>query len=124
MRTVRSDDWFHLLNTGQQALAWRLHPEAARDAFQTRALDTTLPLEQRRRAVDAIAFMTSQRAADTMLTLAQAGADDLRSYAAWWVRHRDQNDWRAYRLAEQLGSAGLEDAERVWSSDLLRAGLG
>jgi hypothetical protein len=28
---------------------------------------------------------------------------ELRASAAWWVRHRDSNDWRGFGLARELG---------------------
>ncbi len=106
-----------------EGLAWRLHPAAAAAAFRVRALDASLPLEARKRALDALAFMPTREAAEAVLAAAQVGPEDLRDYAAFWIQHRDGNDWRAFGLARGLGRVNLEGAERVWESGLLRGGL-
>lgn len=103
-------------------LTWRLHPAAAVDALEARAMTPTLDVAARRQAIDALAFVGERAAGEAMLDLAQLGPEDLRSYAAWWIEHRDANDWRAYRLLDQLGRRGLEDAERIYESGILTSG--
>jgi putative membrane-bound dehydrogenase-like protein len=104
-------------------LAWRLHPPAAVSALVARALDATLDADARRQALDALAFSGGRSAAEGVLTAAKGGPDDLREYAAWWVRHRDGNDWRAYDLARRLEDGAFGDAEVIWESGLVRSGL-
>jgi putative membrane-bound dehydrogenase-like protein len=110
-----------------EALAWRLHPIAAVPGFLARAMSPTLTVDQRRRAVDALAFTpvgpTSRAAADAVLTIATAGPEDLRGYAMWWLQHRDSNDWRGHGLLTGLGSGDLRDATQVYTSGVLRKGL-
>ncbi len=108
-----------------EGLAWRLHPESALPAFHARAMDGALSLDSRRRSLDAIAFMHSREAAETMLTLSQGGPKDLRGHADYWVRHRSTNSWREFGLLEQLGTAGKPDlgaAELVFESEVVRTG--
>lgn len=105
-----------------EALVWRLHPQAAAPALLARALDPTLERPARQRSIDALAFQPSRAAADAVLTIAQAGPEDLRGYATWWVQHRDGNDWRAYGLARQLGLSDLADATLAFQSDTMRKG--
>jgi len=110
-----------------EALAWRLHPVAAVPGFLARALSPTLTEDQRRRALDALAFTpvgpTSRAAADAVVTIATAGPEDLRGYAMWWLQHRDSNDWRGYGLLSGLTSGDLRAATRVYTSGVLRKGL-
>jgi putative heme-binding domain-containing protein len=101
-------------------LAWRLHPPAAVPGLAARALDATLAPEARRRAVDALAFVHAREAGEALLEVALAGPADVRPLALWWIRHRDENDWRAWHLADELPGAG--EAEVVWTSGLLSLG--
>ncbi|MBT6459031.1 MAG: c-type cytochrome [Planctomycetaceae bacterium] len=81
-------------------IAWRLHPDSAVEQLKTRALDITLPLADRKKMVDAIAFNSNTQAAAAMLEIAQRGPQDIRNYAAWWGQHRLQNDWKNVQLSD------------------------
>jgi hypothetical protein len=50
-------------------------------------------------------------AGEALLDLALAGPEDTRAHAAWWIRHRDGNAWRAWGLAKQLPGGALDAAE-------------
>lgn len=104
------------------ALAWRLHPPAAIAGLAQRANATSLAPDQRRAAVDALAFCKQREAADAMVNLALAGPSDVRELAAWWVRHRDENDWAEYQLARDLAPVTREGAKKVWSSGVIESG--
>ena len=83
-------------------IAWRLHPVIAVDDLKTRAMSSTLTLEERDRAIDTLAFIPDQAAAEAMLAIANEGPADTFRRAAYWVRHRDTHDWRPYQLAGKL----------------------
>ncbi|MFT7463997.1 MAG: putative membrane-bound dehydrogenase-like protein [Pseudohongiellaceae bacterium] len=104
-------------------LVWLLHPAAATEALAGRVMDGTLSAETRRLAVETLAFITTQDAAEAMVVAALGGPADLRPLAHWWVEHRDSNDWRAYDLAEQLRTDGLATAEKLFGSEIVTAGL-
>ncbi|MBK7875358.1 MAG: DUF1080 domain-containing protein [Planctomycetes bacterium] len=106
----------------QAAMAWRLHPKQSIPALVTRANARALTPEQRRQAVDALAFCREREAAEAMVNVALAGPDDVRDLAAWWVRHKDENDWAEYRLAKELGPVTRDGAKLAWSSGLLEEG--
>ncbi len=100
------------------AMAWRLHPVAAADSFRKRALSASLTPTQRRQALDALAFIDSEKAAKGVLAAAIDGPEDLRSYAAWWVKSRSSNEWKDYGLVEKLpvdpqAAADAEEAKRM-----------
>lgn len=78
-------------------IAWRLHPPQAIAALEQRALDLDLSLADRKRMVDALAFVNDPRAAVAMLAIATGGAEDLRGYASWWGNHRLTNDWQGVK---------------------------
>ena len=105
------------------ALVWRLHPPEAVPGWTARGLDESLPRAAREQALEALAFTPGRAAAGAMLTLAQAAPADVRPTALWWVRHRATNDWADYGLLEQLGIAGFEGAEEVWSSAAFASGV-
>ena len=88
--------WDHRLS----GIAWRLHPDVAVGSLKTRAMTKTLPLGDRKKMIDAIAFNSSFQAASAMLDIAKNGPKDIRGYAAWWGQHRVQNDWKDIRLSE------------------------
>lgn len=103
------------------AFAWRLHPPEALDTLLD-VVRSNASLAERRRALDGIAFVPDRRAGEAMLDLALAGPEDLRSYAAWWTRFRDTNDWSGYGLGNALGSPERKNAKKVWSSGLVKSG--
>jgi putative membrane-bound dehydrogenase-like protein len=72
-------------------LAWRLHPRAAIESFAARAASAALSVEQRKQAIDALAFTNDERAAAAIAKL--ASSDD---YALWWAKNRATNDWATY----------------------------
>ncbi len=105
-----------------ERLAWRLHPPAAVPELARRAGDPKLTAGARRRAVDALAFVPTRAAAEAVLNLALAGPADVRELARFWIEHRDSNDWRAFRLKDELAPEGLARAELLWTSGVVRAG--
>ena len=99
--------------------AWRLHPPESLDFLIELAADASFTLEQREMALTGIAFQTSLEAAESMVTFALGGPEDLRELASWWVRHRSTNDWSAYGLDSSLGG-DLENAMLAWQSEVIR----
>jgi putative membrane-bound dehydrogenase-like protein len=84
------------------AITWRLHPAAAIESLLLRALSPSLLPDQRRQTVDALAFIPSREAGNAVLKVATGGAEDIRSYAAWWIKSRSTNHWESYGLVEKL----------------------
>lgn len=99
--------------------AWRLHPHASLGFLTSVATDDAMTLEQRRMGLTGIAFQPSLEAAETMVTLALGGPEDLRDLASWWVRHRSTNDWKSYGLEADIGG-DLEKAVTLWKSEIIR----
>lgn len=97
------------------AMAWRLHPDIAAEPLRQRAFSEKLSPAQRRQALDALAFMSHKHAANGMLAAAIDGPEDLRPYAAWWVKSRSNDNWKAYDLVEKLpvDSKALADAKEA-----------
>ncbi len=94
------------------AIAWRLHPDSEVENFLIRAKNEGLPLEQRKQALDSIAFISTKAASDAMLTLAQLDTP-LKSDATWWVMNRANNHWQHHDLMTQLKERGIYDPAKV-----------
>jgi putative membrane-bound dehydrogenase-like protein len=103
-------------------LAWRLHPASAIAAFTARASDVTLTKAQRLQSTDALAFIKERSAAEAMATLALLSDGAVQERAVWWLRLRDSNDWREYKISSQVHSGDLASAELVWESGLMKSG--
>jgi putative membrane-bound dehydrogenase-like protein len=93
-------------------IAWRLHVPAAVDAFAARARAAKLPLEERRRAVDAIAFIDVPAASNAMLKLA-GPSGPLRELAVWWLLNRSSNTWADHNLDAALKVTKIYDPESI-----------
>ncbi len=99
-------------SSGFAAIAWRLHPPAAIDAFARRASATGLSLEERRQAMDAIAFIRTRAASTEMVELAAADGP-LKAPATWWLLSRMSNDWAGHDLPPALKRRGIFDPDTV-----------
>ncbi len=93
-------------------IAWRLHPPTAVDALARRAGATGLPLEQRRRAMDALAFIDTRAASAEMIALA-ASKGPLQDAATWWVLNRLSNDWADHDLLPALKQRRIYDPDTL-----------
>ena len=103
-------------------ITWRLHPSESIATLSAWTLDRSLAAEERARLLDALAFVPEREAADAMFLAASIGPEDLREHARWWLDHRATNDWRAFGIAAR-GAGGLDDAQELWRSELVRAGV-
>jgi putative heme-binding domain-containing protein len=63
----------------------------------------------RKRAVDAIAFIRDESAAEAMAQLASSGPEDVRPLAAWWLKHRAGNDWHDFAAVEAFATDDAQD---------------
>jgi len=86
-------------------LTWRLMPEAAVPALKTRAVDASLTEDQRRLAVDTIAFIKSQKAVDAMLDLAAEGSA-AKDAARWWLTNRSEGEWSSMGVKAEMQKRG------------------
>jgi putative membrane-bound dehydrogenase-like protein len=87
------------------ALAWRLHPVDAIDAFAARAASTQLSAGARQEALVALGFIEDARAAQTMAQLTHSPLRDVATQAAWWMTYRKSNDWYAYPVNGWIADA-------------------
>ena len=73
--------------------AWRLHAANAVDDISARVLDSSLPVEERRRMLTALAFINEKPAANAMLAIAKSNSSAVKEQAAYWLSFRQSNDW-------------------------------
>jgi putative membrane-bound dehydrogenase-like protein len=93
-------------------IAWRLHPPAAVSDLAARARSSKLPLEDRRRAIDALAFSDTTAASDAMLKIAGSNGP-LREQATWWLLNRLSNSWADHNLRAALKMTGIYDPDAI-----------
>jgi putative membrane-bound dehydrogenase-like protein len=93
-------------------IAWRLHVPAAVRDLSTRARSSKLSLADRRRAVDALAFIDAPAASDTMLKLA-GDKGPLSELATWWLLNRLSNSWADHNLRAALKVTGIYDPDAI-----------
>jgi putative membrane-bound dehydrogenase-like protein len=74
-------------------IAWRLHPDAAATAFAERALATTLPDDQRSKALVALSYINNTEAVKLMADLADSPSKEVADEAAWLLNYRKSNSW-------------------------------
>jgi len=98
---IRKDP--ELWDSKLEALAWRLHPTSAVDDFKSRATNTKLSDDSKKRAIDALAFIRSESAASAMLEIFHSTTDEsLRSYVLWWLQNRKGNHWSKHLVDVDL----------------------
>lgn len=97
-------------------LTWRLSPPAAIEGLKARALAATVSEEQRKLAIDALAFIPTAEAAMAMAELAGTPDFALKDRATWWILNRKDNDWKAFGLQPILARRGLLHTEVLASS--------
>jgi len=98
-------------------IAWRLHPLEALETLAWYAVDEDTALELRLLAVDGIAFMEEEVAAEEMMKLAVGGPSDIRQHANWWLKHRATNAWSKYGIRNGA-EADLANAKLKVESDM------
>jgi len=93
-------------------IAWRLHVPAALTDVTARAQSTKLSADDRRLAMDTIAFTNDPAASKAMIAL--AGQDSaVREGATYWLLNRLTGDWASFNLGPALKTAGIYDPESI-----------
>lgn len=92
-------------------LTWRLWPSAAVDDLRVRAKHPELSMEQRAFALETLAFIDDEKAADLMVEL--AAVPELKADASRWLLQNANGEWGKYGVKEKLKVAGIYDPEKV-----------
>ena len=88
-------------------IAWRLHTVQAVPAMKERLIAAGLPVEERKRMLDALAFVADRSAAVAIMEAAQTNDFPLKEQALWWLQNRKGNLWKEYGLDQELKERGL-----------------
>lgn len=91
---------------------WRLMTELAVPSLTTRASAETLTPEQRKFAMESMAFIGSKEAVDAIADLA-SGESELAKDASWWLVNRGLTKWAEYGTRELLKERGIYDPENI-----------
>jgi putative membrane-bound dehydrogenase-like protein len=98
-----NDDFAHI--------TWRLHPAAAVSDLAKRAANGKLLTEQRKLALDTLAFIPEASAAAAVLELAKDKESPIHADILWWLIKRSTDDWSTFGIAEALKKEGIFDPE-------------
>jgi putative membrane-bound dehydrogenase-like protein len=93
-------------------IAWRLHVPAAVGDLTTRATAPKLSADERRLAMDTLAFTNDPAASKAMLTLA-AKDSPVREGATFWLLNRLTGEWSGFGLGPALKTAGIYDPDNI-----------
>jgi putative membrane-bound dehydrogenase-like protein len=93
-------------------LTWRLWGAASINDLTVRAVDNSLSLDQRKLAVESIAFIDDAHAAAVMLELASDGSPMKGEATAWLLRNL-AGEWAKYDIAKGLKEKGIYDPESI-----------
>lgn len=94
-------------------IVWRLSPPAAVADLKTRALSSKLTPEQRKLALDSLAFVKSPYAALAFVDVAATKDFPLQQQAMWWLFSRKSNLWSDYGVDDAMKERGVYDPEDV-----------
>ncbi len=93
-------------------LTWRLWGSASIDDLKARATHSELSLEQRRFAVESIAFIDDARAAKVMIDLA-SDRSPLKGDATAWLLRNLSGEWAKHGIEKALKEQGIYDPETI-----------
>ncbi|MDF1811334.1 MAG: c-type cytochrome [Verrucomicrobiales bacterium] len=93
-------------------IAWRLHPNSAVSDLATRARSVMVEDEQRKKALDAIAFVDTREASEKMMEIARYDGP-FKSDAVWWLINRASNSWQEFDLMARLKESGIYDPDTI-----------
>lgn len=96
----------HVWNT------WRLMPESAVPALIERSKTSSLSKEDRKFAMESLAFIGSEDAVAEITSLA-TGQSDLAEDAKWWLINRGLEQWAEFGTREVLKDEGIYDPETL-----------
>ncbi len=89
-------------------LTWRLMPEAAVPSLKARASAPSLSADQRKFAVDSIAFIKSPASVEALITLADKDSS-VRDQALWWLENRNDGEWADLGIKAAMENLGLNE---------------
>ena len=92
-------------------ITWRLHPTAAVEEVKARAVSAKLSAQQRKLALDTLAFTQDVSAAHAMIDAAKEKDSPIHADAMWWLINRSTNDWAGYNIAAELKAKGIFDPD-------------
>jgi putative membrane-bound dehydrogenase-like protein len=94
-------------------LAWRLTPESYVAKFAARASDQSLADEVRLQSLTALGFISTQAAADAVLSVYENSDGIVQETALWWMLNYVNLRWADTDLAAQIKAKGIYDPATV-----------
>ncbi|WP_018970232.1 PVC-type heme-binding CxxCH protein [Rubritalea marina] len=92
-------------------VTWRLWPSAAVKDLKARAMHQGLSQEEREFAVESLAFINDQSAADALLAVAQQ-SQALKKSSVYWLRKNGAGAWAKFDVMGMLRESGVYDPSK------------
>lgn len=92
-------------------LTWRLHPVEAVPDLQARLASSKLSKDERKLALDTLAFIPDASAAQALLAAAKDKSSPVHADIMWWLVNRSTNEWSSFNIAAELKKQGIFDPE-------------
>lgn len=104
-------------------LTWRLWPSQAVADLQARALDKDqrLSLDQRKFAVESLAFIDDPSAADALFDLVTTNASTKAEASAWLLK-RGTGAWAKFDVRKRLKDTGIYDPDKIVVQEIIHPG--
>ena len=93
--------------------AWRLGAVASVPSMKARGLSSTVSAQQKKLAMDGLAFVQDKSAADAMIVFANTPTFPHKAMATWWLMNRMNNEWADFGVQEALKASGIYDPDKV-----------
>ncbi len=94
-------------------LVWRLGAFHSIEPIVKRALLPDVGGAEKKRLLDALAFINGKKAAMAVVDLASNPAFPFKAEAMWWLFNRKNNDWSSFNLDKVLKDKGLYDPAKI-----------
>ena len=94
-------------------LAWRLHPPQSVAGFKSRALSKNVPEADRKAALVALGFISTQNAANAVVEIAGKTDGAVKADALWWLLNQKDIRWKDFALAETLKQKKIYDPDTI-----------
>ncbi|MCM4151901.1 dehydrogenase [Arenibacter sp. N53] len=96
------------------SLVWRIHPKSAINALKERALAESLSPNQKKQAVDALAFINDRNAVAAMFDIKKLSTDNtVKELTEWWLKFRKSNDWHTLWDWQAESGEGYSIPEKI-----------
>ncbi len=94
-------------------IAWRLHLDQMINDLKVRAMSSKLSIDQRKYAVESMAFNSSKEAAIALLEVFSSTTGVVKSETRYWLVRNKYIRWKTHQLHELYENAGIKEDDLI-----------